>query len=271
MSAARRNNVRTSGAGDRTVVFAHGFGGDQSVWRHLAPDFIQDSRVVLFDHVGAGRSDAAAYDPGKYATLTGYADDLVEICDEQGLSGVTLVGHSVGATIGLLAAVKRPDLVADLVLICPSPRYTNTDTYFGGFDERDIDELLTFLAKDQPEWATAIAPTVVGPEHPEVQAEWRRSVCSLDPKVAAQFARTTFKSDHRADYGRVSARTLIIDCSQDGIAPSAVGAWVEEAIEGSRRITLQAQGHCPHLTLPGSVMTAIGDFIGAPARTANAA
>lgn len=261
MQALKRNNVTRFGRGDRTLLFAHGFGCDQSMWRAVAPALAEEASIALFDLVGAGGSDISAYDPDRYSALEGYADDLVDICLELGAPKLTYVGHSVGATIGVIAALKRPDLFEGMVLICPSPRFSNTDTYHGGFDEPDLDELLAWMATNHAEWSAAMAPSVVGPDQPELQETWTQSVCSLDPRVVNQFARITFKSDHRAEFRRLAKPTLIIDCKLDSLAPPEVGAWVHDAIAGSRRVTLDAQGHCPHMTIPVAVIDAIRGFL----------
>jgi sigma-B regulation protein RsbQ len=242
------------------MMFAHGFGCDQNMWRHVAGSFADRNRVVLFDHVGAGAADTSAYSTDKYGRLHGYADDVIEICEAQRHRDVIFVGHSVSATIGVLAAVKRPDLFAGLVLICPSPRYSNTDTYSGGFNEADIDELLDLLEINNLDWSSVMAPVVLGPDNLDAQAEWRESVCRADPAIAKEFARATFKSDHRAEFRQVSTPTLVIECSSDNLAPREVGAWVRDAIKGSRLVTVDATGHCPHMTAPADVIRIIRSF-----------
>ena len=260
MTASLRNNVRIIGEGEPTFLFSHGFGCDQSMWRHVAGHFANPGRVVLFDHVGAGGSDISAYDPQAHATLNGYARDVIDICESLDLRDVVFVGHSVSATIGVLAANARPDLFSHLVLICASPRYVNTDSYDGGFGQADIDELLDLMDKNHLDWSALMAPTVVGADHPEVQTEWRDSVCRTDPAIAKAFARVTFTSDHRADYRKVTTPTLLIDCSDDALAPEAVGRYVHAAIAGSRRVVLTAEGHCPHMTAPDEVVEAIASL-----------
>lgn len=261
MNPISRNNVQSRGDGHPAFLFAHGFGCDQSMWRHVAGQFADVGRVVVFDHVGAGGSDSSEYVPERYATLQGYAADVIGICEAMSLRDVIFVGHSVSATIGVLAAVARPDLFSRLVLICASPRYVNTDTYVGGFDAADIDELLDLMDKNHLDWSQLMAPTVVGIDHPEVQTEWRESVCRTDPTIAKAFARVTFTSDHRADYRRVTTPTLLIDCREDALAPDAVGRYVHEAIAESRRIVLDAEGHCPHMTVPDEVVAAIRTIV----------
>jgi sigma-B regulation protein RsbQ len=271
MQALKRNNVTRFGHGERTLLFAHGFGCDQSMWRAVAPAFAEEASIALFDLVGAGGSDVSAYDPDRYSALEGHADDLVDICVELDAPKLTYVGHSVGATIGVIAALKRPDLFDEMVLICPSPRFANTDAYHGGFDEPDLDELLGWMATNHREWSAAMAPSVVGPDQPELQQIWTQSVCSVDPAVVNQFARITFKSDHRAEFQRLAKPTLIIDCKLDSLAPPEVGAWVQEAIAGSRRVTLDTQGHCPHMTSPVAVTHAIRQFLADAPQVARAA
>lgn len=268
MDVLRRNNVTIHGDGERTLMFAHGLGCDQTMWRLVAPRFTDDARVVLFDHMGAGGSDVGAYEREKYADLHGYAADVVEICETLGLRDVVFVGHSVSAMIGVLAAARRPELFAGLVLIGASPRFANDGDYVGGFAVQDLEELLELLEKNQLDWSGAIAPAVV--DDAAWQAEWRESVCRVDPVIAKAFARATFLSDHRADCGRVAAPTLLIECSDDALAPPQVGAFVHAAIAGSRRVILKATGHSPHLTSPTAVVAAMRTFLDLPAATATA-
>ena len=236
------------------------------MWRLVAPHFTDQAKVALFDYVGAGGSEIEAYDPLKYASLAGYAADVIEICESQGLRDVVFVGHSVSAMIGVLAAVQRPDLFSSLVLIGASPRFANDDDYFGGFARQDLEELLDLLAKNQLDWSGALAPAVVADGG--FQDEWRASVCRIDPVIASDFARATFLSDHRADCSRVVTPTLLIECSEDTLAPPQVGAFVHAAIAGSQRVVLQAAGHSPHLTAPVAVVEAMRAFLdGASAST----
>ncbi|SEQ22552.1 sigma-B regulation protein RsbQ [Faunimonas pinastri] len=244
------------------MLFAHGFGCDQNMWRFVAPAFQSDFRTVLFDHVGSGRSDLSAYEPAKYASLRGYADDLVEIGRELGLRDAVFVGHSVSCMIGVLAAIKAPDLFSQLVLVCPSPRYIDDVGYRGGFTAADIDELLVSLADNYMGWSAAMAPAIMGnPEHPELGQELTESFCRTDPEIARAFARATFTSDNRADLPKVSARTLILQCLDDVIAPQEVGEYVHRAIAGSELVILDATGHCPNLSAPRQVVAAMRPFV----------
>ena len=263
MSAVQRNNVRVTGndAG-QPMLFAHGFGCDQNMWRYVAPAFEADYRIVLFDHVGAGRSDHAAYSPEKYATLGGYADDILEICEELALTDVVYVGHSVSAMMGVLAAVRQPHRFAKLVLVGPSPRYVNDDGYVGGFGRQDIEDLLESLDSNYLGWSQAMAPVIMGNgDRPELGEELTNSFCQTDPEIARHFARVTFLSDNRADLGAVTVPTLVLQCSQDVIAPQAVGEYVHRAIPGSRMVVMDATGHCPNLSAPEETVRAIGAFV----------
>jgi sigma-B regulation protein RsbQ len=244
-------------------MLAHGFGCDQNLWRQVVPGLEQDFRVVLFDHVGAGRSDLSAWDPQKYATLDGYADDVLRICSELDLRQVVLVGHSVSAMIGVLAANREPERFAGLVLLCPSPRYIDDAGYRGGFSRADIEELLDSLDSNYLGWSAAMAPVIMGnPERPELGEELRNSFCRTDPQIARVFAHTTFLSDNRSDLARVTVPTLVLQCSSDAIAPREVGEFVHEQIPGSRLVTLAATGHCPQLSAPDATLKAIASFAG---------
>jgi sigma-B regulation protein RsbQ len=262
MLVCTRNNVRLSGAGDRAMMFAHGFGCDQNMWRYVAPAFEGDFRTILFDHVGAGGSDLSAYDASKYADLSGYADDVVEIGRELGLRDATFVGHSVSAMIGILASLKAPDLFGNLILVGPSPRYINDGDYIGGFTAEQIEELLNFLSANYMGWSTAMAPMIMGnPERPELGEELTNSFCRTDPEIAKAFARVTFMSDNRADLAAVKARTLILQCSEDIIAPFEVGDYVHHHIAGSKLVVMKATGHCPNLSAPAETIAAIRAFV----------
>jgi sigma-B regulation protein RsbQ len=263
VNALARNNVHVSGPPDaRAMVFAHGFGCDQNMWRFVAPEFETDHRVVLFDLVGMGGSELSAYDPERYATLAGYADDVIEICRELELGDVVFVGHSVSAMIGVLAAERAPGLIGALVLVGPSPRYVDDEGYSGGFSRADIEELLESMNANFLGWSSAMAPAIMGnPDRPELGEELTASFCRTDPEIAARFARVTFLSDNRADLATVAVPTLILQCSDDVIAPLAVGEYVHREIPGSVFTQLDATGHCPNLSAPQETIDAIRAFL----------
>ena len=244
------------------MVFAHGFGCDQNMWRFVSPAFEADHRIVLFDHVGAGGSDVSAYDPERYGSLRGYAEDVLAICETLELSDVVFVGHSVSAMVGVLAAQMDPGRIGTLVLVGPSPRYINDEGYVGGFSERDIEELLESLDSNFLGWSSAMAPAIMGnPGRPELGAELTESFCRTDPEVASHFARVTFTSDNRADLGGVGVPTLVLQCSDDVIAPLQVGDYVHRAIPQSTLVQLDATGHCPNLSAPEETIEAIQAFL----------
>ncbi len=262
MSVIRRNNVTITGAGSKPMVFAHGFGCDQNMWRLVAPAFESDYRIVLFDHVGSGQSDLTAYSPTKYASLNGYAEDVIEICRELDLTGIVFVGHSVSAMVGALAAIEAPGLFDRLVMVGPSPCYINDGEYQGGFSRADIEQLLDFMDSNYLGWASALAPQIMGnPDRPELGAELTNSFCRTDPEIAKQFARVTFLSDSRRDLERLSTKSLIIQCSADAIAPVSVGEYVHRQLPGSTLAVLNATGHCPNLSAPQDTVEAIRRFL----------
>jgi sigma-B regulation protein RsbQ len=262
MDVVRRNNVTVSGREDgRPMLFAHGFGCDQHMWRFVAPAFEAGHRVVLFDHVGAGGSDASAYDPERYGTLDGYAEDVLEICRALELQDAIFVGHSVSSMIGALAAARDPERIGKLVMVGPSPRYIDDDGYTGGFSRADIEELLESLDSNFLGWSSAMAPVIMGnPDRPELGAELTESFCRSDPDIAARFARVTFMSDNRADLASVPVPTLVLQCSDDAIAPEAVGAFVHRHVPDSTFVRLDATGHCPNLSAPQETIDAIQSF-----------
>ncbi|SEP15901.1 alpha/beta fold hydrolase [Trujillonella endophytica] len=270
MSVISRNRVRVSGVPDgRPIVFAHGFGCDQEMWRFVAPDFERDHRVVLFDHVGCGGSDLSAYDPDRYGSLRGYAEDVVEVCRELGLRDAVLVGHSVSSMIGVLAVRAAPELFGALVMIGPNPRYVDDGDYSGGFSRADIAGLLDSLDSNHLGWSEAMAPVIMGnPDRPELSAELTNSFCRTDPDIARRFARVTFLSDNRADLPAVAVPTLVLQCSDDAIAPEAVGRYVHAHVPDSSFIQLAATGHCPNLSAPEETVAAIRAWLPAPTRRA---
>jgi sigma-B regulation protein RsbQ len=265
MDTGTKHNVVVMGRDDGPVLLlAHGFGCDQHMWRLVAPILARTCRVILFDLVGAGRSDLSAWDDERYSSLRGYADDVVEICRELDLRDVVFVGHSVSAMIGVMAAGQEPERFTKLVLVTPSPRYIDDGEYRGGFSQEDIDELLESLDSNYLGWSRTMAPVIMGnPDRPELGAELTNSFCQMRPHIAQVFARTTFLSDSRADLPAVAVPTLIIQCVQDVIAPPEVGAYVHAAIPGSHLVTLTATGHCPQLSAPDDTAAAILEFLAA--------
>lgn len=258
----RKNNIRISGHGERFLIFAHGYGCDQSMWRLVSPAFEKEFKIILFDHVGSGKSDISAYDFEKYNSLQAYADDLIEICDELNLNKVIFVGHSVSSIIGVLAAIKRPELFEKLILIGPSPCYINDSEYFGGFAQKDIDELVEALESNYLGWSSFITPIIIGnPDKEEFSKELKNSFCSMNPDIAKHFAKVTFLSDNRKDLSKVITPSLIIQCNPDVIAPVEVGKYVHENIKNSRLDLLDSPGHCPHLTDPKAVILSINNFL----------
>jgi sigma-B regulation protein RsbQ len=263
MSVLKRNNVVEHGSPlARPMLFAHGFGCDQNMWRYVWPEFEEDHRVVLFDHVGSGGSDASAYERTRYGSLRGYADDVLEICRELDLTDVVFVGHSVSAMIGVLASAADPERFAHLVLVGPSPRYIDDEGYVGGFTRGDIEELLDSLDSNYLGWSSAMAPVIMGnPERPELAEELENSFCRADPEIASHFARVTFLSDDRDALSQVSTPSLVLQCSQDAIAPPAVGEYVSSRLANGRLVLLDAVGHCPNLSAPAETVAAIKAYL----------
>jgi sigma-B regulation protein RsbQ len=262
----RRNNVTVNGRPDGPpMIFAHGFGCDQNMWRFVAPAFEDRYRTVLFDFVGAGASDLSAYDPGRYGQLDGYATDVLEIVHALDLRDVVFVGHSVSAMTGVLAVNREPARFAALVLVAPSPRYLNDDGYVGGFSADDIEGLLSSLDRNYLGWSSAMAPVIMAnADRPELGAELTASFCRTDPEIQKRFARATFLSDNRADLASVRRPALVLQCADDPIAPDTVGEYVHAQIRGSRLVRLKATGHCPNLSAPEETVAAMADFLKDP-------
>jgi sigma-B regulation protein RsbQ len=259
MNVRTRNDVRVSGQpGARPMVFAHGYGCDQNMWRFITPDFVVDHQVVTFDYVGFGHSDLAAYDPVTYDSLHGYADDVVAVLRDLDLTDAVFVGHSVSAMIGVLAHAKAPELFGAMVMVGPSARYVDDGDYVGGFSRVQIKELLDSLDANHLGWSTVMAPVIMAnPDRPELAEELTNSFCRTDPEVARQFARVSFLSDNRRDLPGVTVPTLVLQCSEDVIAPESAGRYVHEHIAGSTFTQLSATGHCPHLSAPEETTSAI--------------
>jgi sigma-B regulation protein RsbQ len=262
----RRNNVTVNGRPDGPpMIFAHGFGCDQNMWRFVAPAFEGRYQTVLFDFVGAGASDLSAYDPGRYGQLDGYATDVLEIVHALDLQDVVFVGHSVSAMTGVLAVNREPARFAALVLVAPSPRYLNDDGYVGGFSADDIAGLLSSLDRNYLGWSSAMAPVIMAnADRPELGAELTASFCRTDPEIQKRFARATFLSDNRADLASVRRPALVLQCADDPIAPDTVGEYVHAQIRGSRLVRLKATGHCPNLSAPEETVAAMADFLKDP-------
>lgn len=266
MDTLRRNNVKIMGRGTQPMLFAHGFGCDQNMWRFITPDFENEYKVVLFDYVGSGRSDLSAYDAKRYSTLDGYAQDILDIVRALDLRDIIFVGHSVSSMIGVLAANEEPDRFERLIMIGPSPRYINDEQYFGGFERKDIDGLFEMMDHNFIGWANFLAPAIMkNPERPELGEELTASFCSTDPVIARNFAKATFLADNREDLPKVRTPSLILQCSEDMVAPEAVGEYLNRQLANSTLRVLKATGHCPHMSHPEETSAAISEYLEAVA------
>ena len=271
-SVLARNNVRVLGRGAQPMLFAHGFGCDQNMWRFVTPAFEQDYRIVLFDYVGSGKSDLSAYDPDRYTTLAGYAQDVLDVCHALDLHDVIFVGHSVSSMVGVLAANREPERFSRLILVGPSPRYINdAPDYVGGFERADIEGLLETMEKNYIGWANFLAPAIMkNPDRPELSQELEESFCSTDPVIARRFAEATFFADNRADLAAVAVPSLIMQCSDDMIAPVTVGEYLHRELPGSSLVVLKATGHCPHMSHPDETVQVIRNYLEQPSKPARA-
>ena len=262
MNAVQQNNVIIKGQGTEVMLFAHGFGCDQNMWRFVTPAFENDYKVVLFDHVGAGNSDLSAYSSEKYSQLDGYAADIVNICEELGLENVIFVGHSVSSIIGMIAYLKSPNLFKSLIMVSPSPSYINDGDYVGGFTREQITELMDSLDNNHLGWSMTMAPVIMAnPDRGELAEELSNSFCRTNPDIAKEFARTTFFSDKRDLLPQVGIPTLILQCSDDVIAPEEVGIYVHKHIKDSQFVLMEATGHCPNLSAPEETIAAMKAFL----------
>lgn len=263
MNILLRNNVKISGKGTQAIVFAHGYGCDQAMWRMVSPAFERDYKVILFDYVGAGLSDLDAYDPERYSNLAGYAKDVVEVCEALDLQNAILVGHSVSSMICLLASLQMPQRIKSIVMICPSPRYLNDlPDYKGGFERADIEGLLDMISRNQPGWANYLAGVVAkNPDQPALAEELEASFCAMDPPIAKRFAEATFLADNRADLQHFDKPCLILQCQQDSVAPLEVGDYLHKHLPKSTLRLMAATGHCPHMSHPDETIRLMQDYL----------
>lgn len=258
----RRNNVRVIGEGEKTIMFAHGFGCDQNMWRYITPAFENDYKIILFDYVGCGLSDISSYNYERYISLNGYAQDIIDVCKELDLKDIIFIGHSVSSMTGIIAVNQFPEIFSSMVLIGPSPCYINEDGYQGGFDEKDLRDLMDVMERNYLGWASFLAPVVMQNENrPELSKELEGSFCSTDPLITKRFAEATFFSDNRRDLSKIKLPTLILQCSEDAIAPDFVGEFTSKNISGSKIVKMEATGHCPHLSHPAETIEEIKKFL----------
>jgi sigma-B regulation protein RsbQ len=258
----KQNNVTILGNGSQVIFFVHGYGCDQNMWRFITPHFKDTYKIVLIDLVGCGKSVESAYDYDKYNSLEGHADDIINICDALNLEDVCMVAHSVSAMIATLAAVKRPALFKKLIMIGPSPRYINDADYFGGFSEKDIEELLETLDSNYLGWSSAMAPVIMDNlDRPDLAAELETSFCQNNPEIASHFAKVTFLGDNRNDLKKLATDTLIIQSKKDAIASLEVGQFVHKNIENSKLVVLESTGHCPHMSAPNKTIEAMKNYL----------
>lgn len=258
----RRNHVKVFGQGTQPIIFAHGFGCDQQMWRFITPAFEADYKIVLFDYVGCGHSDLAAYNAKRYSSLYGYADDVLELCAALHIKDAIFVGHSVSAMIGLLASQQQPQYFSKLIMVGPSPSYINDEGYVGGFTKQDITDLLDTMEKNYIGWANFLAPAIMAnSDQPELGEELAQSFCSTDPVIARKFAEVTFFSDNRRDIKKIKVPALILQCTEDIIAPMEIGYYLKENMPGSTLKVMQAKGHCPHMSAPQETVRLIKDYL----------
>lgn len=257
-----RNNVKVFGQGDQPIIFAHGFGWDQNMWRFITPAFMDKYQIILFDYVGSGNSDIGAYSSEKYQTLQGYVQDLLDIIETLSLQNSIFVGHSISAMIGLLASIQHPNYFKKLIMIGPSPCYLNDDGYQGGFERSDIAELLDMMEMNFAGWASYMAPIAMSnPEQPTLTQELKQTFIAADPIIAKEFAEVTFLSDHRSDLSKGTVPSLIIQCSEDSIVPIGVGDYLHQHLKNSTLQLMKAKGHYPHISHPNETIQCITDFL----------
>ncbi|MFC0471378.1 alpha/beta fold hydrolase [Halalkalibacter kiskunsagensis] len=258
-----RNNVKVIGNGTQSIIFAPGFGCDQSVWTSVATALSDEYQIILFDYVGSGNSDLRAYDMNRYSTLDGYAQDVLDVCRALDLKEAVFVGHSVGSMIGMLASLSHPHYFSHLIMLGPSPCYLNDPPdYYGGFEKEQLLGLIEMMEKNYIGWATVFAATLLNnTNRPEIKSELAERFCSTDPIIARQFAEVTFFADNRKDLAKVTVPSLILQCSDDIIAPSVVGQYLYQHLPDSTLVKMVATGHCPHMSHPEETVQVIRHFL----------
>jgi sigma-B regulation protein RsbQ len=258
----KRNNVTITGKGDRVMLFAHGFGCSQDAWKRITPAFADDYKLILFDYVGAGKSDVKTYDKTKYSSLDGYAKDILEICEELKVNDAIFVGHSVSCMIGALASIKEPSFFSKLVFIAPSPSYLNEKGYVGGFEKEEIESIFELMDEDYIGWAKLMSPQIMGtPDKPELAEEMENNFCSTDHYIVKDFARVTFLSDNRKDLPNIPVESLTLQCTDDIIAPLEVGHYIHDNTPNNIMVILNATGHCPHMSAPDETIESMKAFL----------
>lgn len=258
----KRNNVRVTGRGEQAIIFAHGFGCDQNVWRYLITEFENSYRIIVFDFVGSGQSDLTAYNSQRYSSLDGYALDVIEVLEKINLKSVIFIGHSVACMIGMKAAIARPEYFQSLIFVAPSPCYMIDDSYNGGMERAHLEALFDVMDSNYLGWSSSMAPLIMGnPERPELGEELTANFCATDPDIAREFARVTFLSDNRADLKMLKTPSLTLQCSSDILAPIEVGHYIHENTVNNTLVILSATGHCPHMSHPEETIQAISSYI----------
>ena len=262
MNALKKNNVTITGLGTQPLIFAHGFGTDQSAWRFIQNDFEDRFKLILYDNVAAGKSDDTVFSPNKYNNLYTYANDLLDICREIDLSDAYFVGHSVSGMIGMLAAIEEPRYFSKIVMVGASPRYLNDDGYVGGFDQTGIDRLYAAMTANYYAWVNGFAGLAMGnPDRPELSQEFARTLSSIRPDIAISVAKTVFQSDYRSELPKFGIETLILQSTDDIAVPQEVGEYLHAHLKGSKLINVNSTGHLPHISAPREVSKAVSDFI----------
>ncbi|KAL3747543.1 hypothetical protein ACJRO7_016351 [Eucalyptus globulus] len=263
-------NARTTGSGDETIVLAHGFGGDQSLWDKISPSLAKHYQVLSFDWCFSGAvEDKNLFDPGKYSTYDAYADDLIALLDERGLKSVIFLGHSMSGMIGCIASIKRPELFQRLMLLLASPRYLNLGDYVGGFEESQIDDMVSSIRSNYQEWVENFTPAIVDPKDPPSVDKFRQCLCSMKPEVAASLAESIFRSDHRHILVNVTVPCTIIQVTNDMAVPASVAHYMKEKISGPSTVEMiEGTGHFPQLTAHEQLLDVLRRALGfdAPGR-----
>jgi len=265
-----RNNVTIHGNGSQTLIFAHGFGCSQKTWQEVAAGFENDYRVILFDYVGAGQSDLAAYDSKKYSTLEGYAQDILDICEVLDVRDAVLIGHSVSCMIAVIASIKKPAYFKGLVFVSPSPYFFSDAQYDGGLKREDIDGLFSMMESNYLGWSSMMAPMIMGnQDRPELGEALAGSFCSTDPNIAREFAKVTFYSDNRDFLPLLNVKSLTLQCADDMLAPTRIGEYISQHASQNTLVKMKATGHCPHLSAPDETIAAIRSYLNNPEVYAN--
>ncbi|CAA7408837.1 unnamed protein product [Spirodela intermedia] len=252
-------NAKIVGSGETTIVLAHGYGADQSIWEYVLPELTKRCRVVVFDwNFGAAVDRHGSRETSKQSIFEAFSEDLVSLMDSMGLKNVVFLGHSMSGMVGCIASIKRPDLFRRLILLGASPRYLNSEDYEGGFERPHVEALFTSIESNFQTWARAFVGLVVGQDHPSEAAKFCKSLLRMGSDVALAMARVIFLSDLREVLHSVAVPCTVVNGTRDVVVPTSVSSYIQTRIKSEAALELlDFNGHFPQLTAHKALVNAI--------------